>query len=137
MRISDWSSDVCSSGLLYAASVEQACHLLVTLRRPGAEGIRFAFIRSDPAGFVTKRLPLPNLPLPRHGGACPLWAVYRAFQTPEAVVRQLAEFPSSDRFLFIARTVAKGDAAYGQRSEEHTSELQSLMRISSAVFCLK
>src|SRR3546814_14887319 len=72
---------------LYAASVEQACHRLVTLRRPGAEGIRFAFIRSDPAGFVTKRLPLPNLPLPRYGCACPLWAVYRAFQTPEAVVR--------------------------------------------------
>src|SRR3546814_9683149 len=76
---------------LYAASVGQACHRLVTLRRPGAEGIRFAFIRSDPAGFVTKRLPLPNLPLPRYGGACPLWAVYRAFQTHEAVVRQLAE----------------------------------------------
>src|SRR3546814_17716714 len=92
--------------LLYAASVEQACHRLVTLRRPGAEGIRFAFIRSDPAGFVTKRLPLPNLPLPRYGGACPLWAVYRAFQTPEAGVRQLAEFPSSARSE--ERRVGKG-----------------------------
>src|SRR3546814_6296384 len=30
-----------------------------------------------------------------------------------------------------------GDAAYASRSEEHTSELQSLMRISYAVFCLK
>jgi hypothetical protein len=98
----------------HAASVEQVCHRLVTLRRPGAEGIPFAFIRSDPAGFVTKRLPLPNLPLPRYGGACPLWAVYQAFQTPETVVRQLAEFPSGDRFLFVARAVAKGDAAYGQ-----------------------
>src|SRR3546814_6632801 len=29
------------------------------------------------------------------------------------------------------------DGVMGQRSEEHTSELQSLMRISSAVFCLK
>src|SRR3546814_3115447 len=29
------------------------------------------------------------------------------------------------------------DAALDQRSEEHTSELQSLMRISYAVFCLK
>src|SRR3546814_7173166 len=29
------------------------------------------------------------------------------------------------------------DAAVGERSEEHTSELQSLMRISYAVFCLK
>src|SRR3546814_4334432 len=31
----------------------------------------------------------------------------------------------------------RGDAAESRRSEEHTSELQSLMRISYAVFCLK
>lgn len=98
----------------YGASIEQVCHRLVTLRRPAAEGVPFAFIRSDPAGFVTKRLPLPNLPLPRYGGACPLWAVYQAFQAPDTVVRQLAEFPSGDRFLFIARAVVKGDAAYSQ-----------------------
>src|SRR3546814_8166788 len=38
-----------------------------------------------------------------------------------------------------ARFKAAGDALYGARarSEEHTSELQSLMRISYAVFCLK
>src|SRR3546814_4221892 len=30
-----------------------------------------------------------------------------------------------------------GGCCFGQRSEEHTSELQSLMRISYAVFCLK
>src|SRR3546814_1279827 len=33
--------------------------------------------------------------------------------------------------------VSNGSALVGQRSEEHTSELQSLMRISYAVFCLK
>lgn len=98
----------------YGVSIEQACHRLVTLRRPDAEGIPFAFLRSDPAGYVTKRLPLPNLPLPRYGGACPLWAVYQAFQSPDSVVRQLVEFPSGDRFLFVARTVAKGEAAFGQ-----------------------
>ncbi|MEO3430948.1 short-chain fatty acyl-CoA regulator family protein [Pelagibius sp. CAU 1746] len=98
----------------YGTSVEQVCHRLVTLRRPGSEGIPFAFLRSDPAGYVTKRFPLPNLPLPRYGGACPLWAVYRAFQMPETVVSQLAEFPSGDRFLFVSRAVTKGDAAYGQ-----------------------
>jgi hypothetical protein len=98
----------------HGASVEQVCHRLVTLRRPGNEGVPFAFMRSDPAGFVTKRFPLPNLPLPRYGGACPLWAVYQAFQTPETVVRQLAEFPSGERFLFIARAVMKGEAGYGQ-----------------------
>ncbi len=59
----------------FGSSVEQVCHRLVTLRRPANEGIPIAFMRSDPAGFVTKRFPLPNLPLPRHGGACPVWVV--------------------------------------------------------------
>src|SRR3546814_7981535 len=38
---------------------------------------------------------------------------------------------------FVARTQAHGALAPIRRSEEHTSELQSLMRISYAVFCLK
>src|SRR3546814_8096170 len=40
------------------------------------------------------------------------------------------------RFLPFARSLG-WDIAFGIRSEEHTSELQSLMRISYAVFCLK
>tara|TARA_E500000305_G_scaffold92896_1_gene81117 strand:- start:4953 stop:6464 length:1512 start_codon:yes stop_codon:yes gene_type:complete len=91
----------------FSASVEQVCHRLASLRKPGAEGVPFAFMRSDPAGYITKRLPLRDLPLPRYGGACPLWAIYRAFQTPDRVFRQLAEFPNRSRFLFFAKTVAK------------------------------
>ncbi len=113
----------------YGTSVEQVCHRLVSLRRPQSEGIPFAFVRSDPAGFVTKRFPLPNLPLPRHGGACPLWAVYQAFQVPETVVSQLAEFPSGDRFLFVARAVAKADTPYGQ-----PRHLLSIMLACDAIY---
>src|SRR3546814_7734052 len=44
----------------------------------------------------------------------------------------------SPRAGHLHDTLAKADAApLGVRSEEHTSELQSLMRITSAVFCLK
>ncbi len=91
----------------FGASFEQVCHRLVTLRRPGTEGVRFGFMRADAAGHVTKRFPLPRLPLPRYGNACPLWAVYEAFQNPGATVRQLAQFPGGDRYLFLARTVEK------------------------------
>lgn len=91
----------------YGASFEQVCHRLVSLKRPGAEGVPFAFMRTDPAGFVTKRMPLPRLPLPRYGNACPLWAVYNAFQTPGSICRQIAEFPNGERFLFIARAQGK------------------------------
>src|SRR3546814_10476160 len=37
----------------------------------------------------------------------------------------------------VVSTIAKRAACFASRSEEHTSELQSLMRISYAVFCLK
>lgn len=98
----------------YHASIEQVAHRLTSLRRPGAEGVPFAFMRSDPAGFVSKRFPLPRLALPRHGGACPLWAIYRAFQTPDSYVPQLVEFPGGDRFLFVARAVAKAEGSFGR-----------------------
>lgn len=91
----------------FDASFEQVCHRLLTLRRPGAEGVAFGLMRIDAAGFASKRFPLPRLPLPRHGGACPLWAVYQALHSPAAVVRQLAEFPGGERFLFVARALEK------------------------------
>lgn len=97
---------------LYTAGYEQICHRLVTLRKPAAEGVPFAFLRTDPAGHTTKRFPLPGLPLPRQGHACPLWAIYAAFQTPGRVIRQLAAFPDSSRFLFISRTVTKQQATF-------------------------
>lgn len=43
----------------YAASFEQVAHRLVTLRRPGAEGIPFGFLRADPSGRLSKHFPLP------------------------------------------------------------------------------
>ncbi len=96
----------------FGVSYEQACHRLVTLRRPGAEGIPFALMRTDPAGFVTRRFPLPNLLLPRHGSACPLWAIYQAFQSPGAIVRQVAAFPAGDRYLFVAHAIEKPRPAF-------------------------
>src|SRR3546814_2960427 len=48
-----------------------------------------------------------------------------------------ADFPPFFDQALIARLVAEFCAPVTERSEEHTSELQSLMRISYAVFCLK
>ena len=102
-----WRYDLDLLSRKFDMSYEQAAHRLATLRRPGAEGVRFAFMRSDPSGFVTKRLPLPRLSLPRYSSACPLWVIYTAFQSTGAVVRSFGELPSGDRFLFIARAVEK------------------------------
>src|SRR3546814_3194415 len=49
----------------------------------------------------------------------------------------LIDVPISITALTGEQLQARGASAIEDRSEEHTSELQSLMRISSAVFCLK
>lgn len=101
--------DALSSG--FDVSYEQAAHRLATLRRPGAEGVHFAFMRSDPSGYVTKRLSLQRLPLPRYSNACPLWVIYSAFQNAGSTARAYGALPSGDRFLFFARAVEKGPQA--------------------------
>src|SRR3546814_7910080 len=87
MRISDWSSDVCSSDL------GNAVHHRGADRRHAVHLRRRDLLR-----------------LPRHG---------------PALTRARSHSPCSS------------NNSSATRSEEHTSELQSLMRISYAVFCLK
>lgn len=101
---------------IYTASFEQVAHRLVTLRKPGEAGIPFGFLRSDPAGRLTKHFPLPGLPLPSAGHACPLWAIYAAFRTPEAPVRQLVRFADGSRYLFVARAQARRVAGFADRA---------------------
>src|SRR3546814_7069887 len=93
----------------------------------------------------------PPLPLSRlHAGRCDLHGHRRTNQPPvqcripphplwrlcardaEGTGRQSAAYPAG-----TAGGALPMDARPGLRSEEHTSELQSLMRISYAVFCLK
>ena len=96
----------------YAASFEQVAHRLVTLRRPGARGVPFGFLRSDPAGRLTKHFPLPGLPLPGSGHACPRWIIYGAFRTPGSLVRQVVQFPDGSRYLFVAAAHARRGVSY-------------------------
>ena len=105
----------------YTASFEQVAHRLVTLRKPGEAGVPFGFLRSDPAGRLTKHFPLPGLPMPGAGHACPLWAIYGAFRTPEALVRQVVQFADGSRYLFIAKAQARRVANFAERSAIHTS----------------
>src|SRR3546814_2808091 len=102
MRISDWSSDVCSSDLRslkflgFNFSVSQAA-------------VVFPFI-IQAQRFFSQQISLGDL-----------------MQTAQAFGRL------QDNLSFFRN--AYDD--FATRSEEHTSELQSLMRISYAVFCLK
>src|SRR3546814_3241325 len=103
MRISDWSSDVCSSDLVHRRerdddSADAARRLCRNARRrPSVAG------RRRRPGRRLRLEEIRRAPVSESTGAQCTWPV----------------------------------AAAGWRSEEHTSELQSLMRISYAVFCLK
>src|SRR3546814_6565765 len=113
MRISDWSSDVCSSDLhvadLFFAVAELVEHLL----------------HSREAGILV------------HGNSYRIWLSFSV----------VISIPSIDGMCllidFATATIASWTvfelrmrSGNARRSEEHTSELQSLMRISYAVFCL-
>ena len=98
---------------IYGASFEQVAHRLVTLRRPGEEGVPFGFLRADPAGRLTKRFPLPGLPLPSAGHACPLWVIYEAFRVPDTIVRQLVQFADGSRYLFVAQAQPRRRTRFG------------------------
>ncbi len=97
---------------IFGASIEQVAHRLSTLQRPGAKGIPFFFVRVDQAGTITKRHSATRLQFARFGGACPLWNVHRAFETPGQFLRQLAETPDGVRYLCLARDVSKPAGAY-------------------------
>src|SRR3546814_3838240 len=112
LRISDWSSDVCSSDL--DRNRHLVSHASVLNRaRPGPK----VFAQAKP-GFLK---PLPPVCDDRHG-AFGQTGVARGKSAPDVPRRWIA---------------ARQPVHVGERSEEHTSELQSLMRISYAVFCLK
>src|SRR3546814_9861851 len=98
MRISDWSSDVCSSDLGARSGMSSFASGLATAS---------ASISRPPISFVFQVADRPRTP------PSPSW-FFGGWAARSASVSSLT-----------------------MRSEEHTSELQSLMRNSYAVFCLK
>src|SRR3546814_1784627 len=96
MRISDWSSDVCSSDLPCRRGCSASWNLsLLVPQLGGVENVELRTRRGLRVGTARKRMPHQR------------WPAHRPWPPRQ------------------------------HRSEEHTSELQSLMRISYAVFCLK
>ncbi len=109
----DLRHDLEALGTRFGASIEQVAHRLATMQRPGAKGVPFFFVRVDQAGTITKRHSATRLQFARFGGACPLWNVHRAFETPSQFLRQLAETPDGVRYISIARDVTKSSGRFG------------------------
>src|SRR3546814_4974065 len=130
MRISDWSSDVCSSDLFKPIEIErgQRCERrererhLIQIDADVRIGGQRRFEEAD----TTQRI-----------DRCVVGGL-RECQAGHDL-RDIGKV----RYLLVLQRIAadrgnrKADILQILRSEEHTSELQSLMRISYAVFCLK
>jgi predicted transcriptional regulator len=69
-------------------------------------------VRVDQAGTITKRHSATRLQFARFGGACPLWNVHQAFETPGRFLRQLAETPDGVRYFCLARDVSKSGGSF-------------------------
>ena len=91
----------------FQASFEQVCHRLTTLRRQGAEGIPFHFLRIDIAGNISKRFSASGIHFARFAGACPRWNVHASFLTPGSIRTQLSQMPDGGTFFCIARTIRR------------------------------
>src|SRR3546814_2324441 len=129
MRISDWSSDVCSSDLRAAAVV-----ILFSSVAAAQSADQVA-----PVADTLRSVEAHEAALPANAGAvepAQQTAVADATAKAAAYVPKTAYDNSPYRFNAGKRFTAAEFDAWMKRSEEHTSELQSLMRISYAVFCL-
>jgi predicted transcriptional regulator/transcriptional regulator with XRE-family HTH domain len=102
----------------FGASLEQICHRLSTLQRPGAKGVPLFFARIDRAGNITKRHSAAKLQFARFGAACPLWNAHQAFESPGRIIRQLAETPDGMRYLCLSMQISKGARGFRQ-SQQH------------------
>src|SRR3546814_4908513 len=113
MRISDWSSDVCSSDLVQSSSS------VLRFRSNSQDQLKrnryYRLVR-----WMERRLPEQH----RYWHALPAVSLLPPICPVES--------PSARRVIR-----RQSPFRFSGRSEEHTSELQSLLRISYAVFCLK
>lgn len=62
----------------------------------------FGLIQCDASGGVLYRKQLNAFSLPRYGGACPLWPVYRSLSQPLQPIRAMLDMPMGDRFHTIS-----------------------------------
>src|SRR3546814_6740603 len=126
MRISDWSSDVCSSDLAKQYSKGDVVKVKVLDVDVDKERVSLGIkqLGEDPFAGSTEKLKKGDVV------TCTVHQV-----TDNGIEVQIGD----GAIGFIRKSELSRDRSEQQqsRSEEHTSELQSLMRITYAVFCLK
>lgn len=114
--------DVEALSQTWRVGFDRICRRLAAVSGRAEEGPRFAYLCTNAAGNTIDRRPRPDLQFPRYGSACALWSIYRAFATPEVVVRQIARFPDGEKMLFVARARRTGPAGF-DRPANYVSDM--------------
>ena len=106
--------DVERLSAFYSVSFETIAHRLSTLQRPSMRGVPLSFVRVDRAGNMSKRQSATGFHFSSSGGTCPLWNVYETFANPGKILVQVAQMPDGRHYMWVARTVERRAARYGQ-----------------------
>src|SRR3546814_1353245 len=153
MRISDWSSDVCSSDLPHHWLEPLICSLVASLQ---VRGVLLRIVSNTLARCIVETYSLvvslvvqaiefvvssilyrrDNIGLPSRAARVDRNCFIADIYLGAVGVHQEGQNVPLEVRMGIGRVVMSASPRC-LRSEEHTSELQSLMRISYAVFCLK
>src|SRR3546814_2024511 len=132
MRISDWSSDVCSSDLIDGRAFKHAVspQSIPLFARQYLIGEQFGHAQASPASLASTISSASSIGLV----SSPSSSIFAALTTCSLSATLNSRTPAD------LRPITRRESSpmrMSFKSEEHTSELQSLMRISYAVFCLK
>src|SRR3546814_8894327 len=119
MRISDWSADVCSSDL--------------AAREAGADHV-IRYKQDDVAAHVREITDGQGVSVTFDGIGMATWDVSLKATARRGLIVSYGNAGGPVTGVNLGILAQRG-SQFVNRSEEHTSELQSLMRISSAVFC--
>src|SRR3546814_9381883 len=136
MRISDWSSDVCSSDLptVNLTLDSKGARIFRDVTRNNI-GKRMAIVLVENGKGQVVTAPVIRSEIP--GGHVQISGSMSAQEAADTALLLRAGALAAPMKIIEERTIGPSLGADNIRSEEHTSELQSLMRISYAVFCLK
>lgn len=100
----------CDPGALaqrFAVGADAVLRRLASLPRQAGRP-EFGLVCCDGSGTLTLRKPLPGLPLPRFGAACPLWPLYQALIRPGLPLSQIIEMPDGLKLQAHAVCLPRG-----------------------------
>ncbi|MEQ8506178.1 MAG: short-chain fatty acyl-CoA regulator family protein [Rhodospirillales bacterium] len=129
-RARELAYDIEALSEAFSVDVTTVCHRLTAI--PRQNGVpRLTYLQANAAGTIIEVVGRDELAIPRYAAACPLWALYRAQQSPESIIRQRALFPSGDRFVFVARARHVGPSGFG-RPRHYLTDMLAMSEADAA-----